>query len=218
MLCCVDPPEQSTGHAVMSPDLQAALGAIERGAEEQLEILRDKKRQLETSEVKLQLVGHVEVNEKGELLKVEVEPEEPDESTEDGGTRKRRVTQSIVSIRDAKRKENIEKQERRWFALAVKKTTASASLGAPPEAMETTTETPAASSLGAEGMAPTAVTSTMEGGMVDLEVAMLSQGDDDDDVYGKKYWTTSEDRTDRSVARAKQKEDHEKQEKEPAAL
>ena len=67
-------------------------------------------------------------------------------------------------------------------------------------------------------MAPTAVTSTMEGGMVDLEAAMLSQGDDDDDVYGKKYRTTSEDRTDRSAARAKQKEDREKQEKECAAL
>ena len=95
----------------MSPDLQAALGAIKRVAEERLEILRDKTRQLETSEVKPQLVGHVEVDEKGELLKVEAEPEEPDESTEDGGTWKRRVTQSIVSIRDAKRKENIEKQE-----------------------------------------------------------------------------------------------------------
>ena len=88
MLCCVDPPEQSTGHVVMSLEIQAALGAIERGAEEQLEILRDKKRQLETSEVKPQLLGHVEVDEKGELPKVEAEPEEPDESTEDGGARK----------------------------------------------------------------------------------------------------------------------------------
>ena len=59
MLCCVDPPEQSKGHAVMSPDLQAALGAIKRGAEERLEILRDKKRQLEASDMKPQLVGHV---------------------------------------------------------------------------------------------------------------------------------------------------------------
>ena len=202
----------------MSLDLQAGLGAIEQGAEKRLEILRDKKRQLETSEVELQLVGHVEVDEKGELLKVEAEPEELDESTEDGGAQKRRITRSIVSIRDAKRKENIEKQERQWFALAVKKPTASASLGAPPEAMETTTETPAASSLGAEGMAPTAVTSTVEGGMWDLEVAMLSQGDGNDDIYGKKYRTTSEDRTDRSAVRAKQKEDREKQERESAAL
>ena len=43
MLCCLDPPKQSKGHTVMSPDLQAALGAIEQGAEEGLEILRDKK-------------------------------------------------------------------------------------------------------------------------------------------------------------------------------
>ena len=62
------------------------------------------------------------------------------------------------------------------------------------------------------------VTSTTEGDTVDLEAAMLSQGDDDDDVYGKKYLTTPEDRTDRSAARAKQKEDREKQEQERKAL
>ena len=183
-----------------------------------MEILRDKKRQLEASDMKPQLVGHVEVDEEGELLKIEVEPEEPDEGTEGGGAPKRRVTQSIVLLRDAKRKKNIEKQEQRWFALAGKKSTTSASLGAPREAMETTTETAAASSLGAEGTAPTVVTSTMEGDTVDLEAAMLSQGDDDDDIYGKKYHTTPKDRTDRSAARAKQKEDREKQEQERKAL
>ena len=98
------------------------------------------------------------------------------------------------------------------------RSTASASLGAPTEAMVTMTETAAASSVGAEGTAPTVVTSTMDGDTVNLEAAMLSQGDDDDDVYGKKYRTTSEDRTDRSAARAKQKEDCEWQEKEYAAL
>ena len=82
----------------MSPDLQAAFGAIERGAEERLEILKDKKRQLKASEMKPQLVGHVEVDEKGELLKIEAEPEEPDEGTEGGGPQKRWVTQSIVLI------------------------------------------------------------------------------------------------------------------------
>ena len=93
-----------------------------------------------------------------------------------------------------------------------KRSTASASLGVPTEAMVATTET------AAEGMAPTAVTSTTEGDTVDLGVAMLSQGDDDDDVYGKKYRTTPENRTDRSAPGAKQKEDREKQEKERAAL
>ena len=180
--------------------------------------MRDKKRQLEASDTKPKLVGHVELDEKGELLKIEVEPEEPDKGTEGGGAQKRWVTQSIVSIRDAKRRKNIEKQERQWFALTGNRSTASASLGAPMEAMVAMTETAAASSVGAEGTAPTAVTSTMEGDTVDLEAAMLSQGDDDDDVYGKKYRTTSEDRTDRSVARVKQKEDCEKQEKERVAL
>ena len=86
------------------------------------------------------------------------------------------------------------------------------------EAMDMTTEMAAASSAGTEGTAPSAVGLTTEGDTVDLEVAMFSQGDDDDDVYGKKYRTMSEDRTDRSVARAKQKEDCEKQEKEHAAM
>ena len=98
------------------------------------------------------------------------------------------------------------------------RSTASASLGAPREAVDTTTETAATSTVGAEERALTAVTSTTEGDTMDLEAAMLSQGDDDEDVYGKKYRTTSEDRTDRSAARTKQKEDCEKQEKEHAAL
>ena len=113
MLCCVDPPKQSKGHAVMSPDLQAALGTIEQGAEERLEMLRERKRQLEASDTKPQLVGHVEVDEEGKLLKIEAEPEEPDEGTESGCASKRRVTQSIASLRDAKQKKNIEKQEQR---------------------------------------------------------------------------------------------------------
>ena len=175
-----------------------------------MEVLKEKKCQLETSDTKPKLVGHVELDEKGEVLKMEVEPEEPDEDTEGGGALKRWITQSVVAIRDAKRKENIQKQERRWFALAVKKSTASASLGAPPETMDTMTV--------ASSLAGAAVTSAMEGDAVDLEVAMLSQGDDDEDVYSKKYCTTSEDRTDRSAARAKQKEDHEKQERECKAL
>ena len=218
MLCCVDPPEQSKGHAVMSPDLQVALGAIERGAEERLEMLRDRKRQLKASDTKPQLVGHVEVDEEVELLKIEAEPEEPDEGMESGGASKRLVTQSIASLRDTKWKKNIKKQENRWFALVGKKSTASASLGTPLEAVETTTETAAASSLGAEGTAPAVVTSTTEGDTVDLEAAMLSQGDDDDDIYGKKYLMTPEDRTGRSAARAKQKADREKQEQECKAL
>ena len=210
MLCYVDPSRRPAAHSVMSADLRVALGAIERGAEEQMEVLKEKKRQLETGDTKPKLVGHVELDEKGELLKMEAEPEEPDEDMEGGGAPKHRVTQSVVAIRDKKRKENIQKQERRWFALAGKKSTASASLGAPLETMDTMTA--------ASGLVEEAVTTAMEGDQVDLEVAMLSQGDDDYDVYGKKNRTTPEDRMDRSTARAKQKEDCEKQEKERAAL
>ena len=164
--------------------------------------MRDKKCQLKASDTKPKLAGHVELDDKGELLKIEAEPEGPDEGTEGGGAPKQWVKQSIVSIRNAKRK-NIEKQKQWWFALTGNRSTASASLGAPTKAMVTMTETAAASSVGAEGMGLTVVTSTTEGDTVDLEAPMLGQGDEDNDVYGKKYRTTSEDRTDRSVARVK---------------
>ena len=105
MLCCVDPPEQSKGYAVISLDLQAALGAIERGAEERLEILRDKKRQLETGKVETKpvLVGHVELDEGGGPQKEETEAGEPDDGAEDEIPCKRRATQSITSLKDVQK-------------------------------------------------------------------------------------------------------------------
>ena len=89
MLYCADPLKQPAAHLVMSADLQVALGAIQRGAEERMEALKQRKHQLEVSETKLKLVGHVEFDKKGELLKIEVEPEGPDKDTEGGGAPKR---------------------------------------------------------------------------------------------------------------------------------
>ena len=190
MLCCVDPPKQSKGHAVMSPDQQAALGTIKRGAEERLEILRDKKRQLETGEVEMKpvLVGHVELDESGGPQKEEAEAGEPDDGMEGEIPCKRRATQSIASLKDTKRRENIMKQEQRWMELTAgrKSSTASASLGAPTEVTTTSTMTSTVSSVGAKGTATATVSSTTEGDTVDLE-AIMSQGDDDNDGYGKKY-------------------------------
>ena len=57
------------------------------------------------------------MDEKGKLLKIEVEPEELDEGMEGGGALKRRVTESIAMIRDTKWKENIQKQERGGLLL-----------------------------------------------------------------------------------------------------
>ena len=99
-----------------------------------------------------------------------------------------------------------------------KSSTASASLGAPPEMTTTSTVMSTVTSMSAEGTATATITSTTEGEMVNLDEAMMNDGDDDDDTYGKKYRTTSEDRTDRSAARAKQKEECEKQEKERAPM
>ena len=191
MLCCVDPPAQSKGHTVMSPDLQAALGAIQRGAEEWLEILKDRKQQLETGEVetKLVLVGHVELDEGGGPQKEETEAGEPDDGKEGKIPCKWRATQSIASLKDVKRRENITKQEQRWMELTEgrKSSTASASLGAPTEVTTTSTVTSTVSSVGAEGTATATISSTTEGDTVDLEEAMMRQGDNDDDGYGKKY-------------------------------
>ena len=113
MLCCIDPPISSTAHMVMSLDLQAFLGAIQRVAKEWLEVLKDKKRQLEMGEVetKLVLVGHIELDEGSEPQKKEEETEKPDDGAEGKIPCKQRVTQSIVALKDAKRKENIMKQE-----------------------------------------------------------------------------------------------------------
>ena len=182
-----------------------------------MEILRDKKRQLEMCEVETKpvLVGHVELDEGGGPQKEEAEAGEPDDGTEGEIPRKWRATQSIASLKDVKRRENITKQEQRWMELTVgcKGSTASASLGAPTEVTTTSILMSTVSSVGAKGMATGTVSSATEG-----DTAMMSQGDNDDDRYSKKYQTTSEDRTDRSVARAKQKEACEKQEHERAAM
>ena len=166
------------------------------------------------------LVGHIELDKDGGPQKEEAEKGELDDGTEGEIPCKWRATQSIASLKDAKRKENIAKQEQRWMELTegCKSSTASASLGALPEMTTTSTMMSTVTSTSAEGMATVTITSTTEGETVDLEEAMMSQDDDNDDTYGKKYRTTSEDRTDRSAARAKQKEECEKQEKERAAM
>ena len=62
------------------------------------------------------------------------------------------------------------------------------------------------------------VSSTMEAAEeIDLEEAMQGHEEEEGD-YGRKYKTTSEDRTDRGAARAKQKEKREKQEREKKAM
>ena len=57
-----------------------------------------------------------------------------------------------------------------------KSSTASMSLGAPPETTTTSTVMSTVTSMSAEGTATATITSTTEGEMVDLEEAMMSQG------------------------------------------
>ena len=74
----VDPLEMKGPQPTMSVDLQKALGAIEKGAQERMEALRARKKQLEvgesTKETVPKLIGHIE----------KVEEEEVKEDTEEG--------------------------------------------------------------------------------------------------------------------------------------
>ena len=90
------------------------------------------------------------------------------------------------------------------------RSTASASMGAPVRSSTVTSTTSVATST---------VSSSVEAEQeVDLEEAMHSQGDKEDDGYNRRYKTMSEDRMDRSTARAKQKEEQECKEMECKAM
>ena len=67
----VDPPRQRGKHPVMSPALEKALSKIEKGAEEWLEVLHSRKKQVEEGETSTEmvpkLIGHVEKVEEEEF-------------------------------------------------------------------------------------------------------------------------------------------------------
>ena len=172
-----------------------------------MEILKGRKHELEagSKEDMKPVLGHIG--------KVETEQAEVEEKEEEGGVqdrpRKRRATQSIATLKDERQKQFMADQERRWLELTGgrygprPKPKASASLGAP---VRSATSTSTATTTAA------AVSSTTEAGEeIDLEDAMQGQEEEEGD-YGRKYKTTSEDRTDRGAARAKQREEREKQE------
>ena len=210
MLELVDPLIPVTEHLPISEDLQKVLGDIQHGAEERLEILKDQKHKLETGaqeEMKL-VLGHIEKVEEEEVTKAERK------ETETGDTgdplRKRRMTQSIAALTEARQRQMMAEQEQWWMELTQgrygPRPRASASEGAPVRSTTVTSTTSTAMAT---------VSSSMEAEQeVDLEEAMHSQGDEEEDGYGKKYKTTSEDRTDRNAARDKQREEKEHKEKE----
>ena len=67
----VDPPKLMGQHPVISPDLEKALSAIQKGAEERMEILKSKKKQGEKGESSFEtvpkLIGHIEKMEEKEI-------------------------------------------------------------------------------------------------------------------------------------------------------
>ena len=170
-----------------------------------MEELKGRKRELEAKakEDTKPVIGHVELVEKKEAE----EEEKDDGGREPERPRKRRATQSVVSIQEERKKQFMADQERRWLELTGgrygprPKPKASASLGAP---VQTTT-------------AATVSSTTEAAQEIDLEEAMQGHEEEKDD-YGRKYKTTSEDRTDRGAARVKQREEREKKEREKKAM
>ena len=92
----VDPPKPRSKHPVMSPALEKALSKIEKGAEERLEVLRNKKKQVGEGEASKEmvprLIGHVE----------KVEEEELEEQTEgDQSAAEKEVGGGLMANREA---------------------------------------------------------------------------------------------------------------------
>ena len=215
MLELVDPPILVTEHPPISEDLQKVLGDIQRWSEERLEVLKGQKRMLETGtkEDMKPVLGHIEKVEEEEVTEME---RKETETGDMDPPQKHRVTQSVTALKEARQNQMMADQERRWLELIKgrygprPRPKASASLGAP---------VGSATAMSTMSTATATVSSTVEAGEeVDLEEAMHSQGDEEESGYGKKYKTTSEDRTDRNAARAKQKEEREHQEKECKAM
>ena len=197
----------------ISKDLQKALSDIQRRAEERLEILKDQKRKLETGaqEEMKPVLGHIEMGEEENVTKAEEEETETGDMGEP--PLKHRTTQSIAALKEARCRQNIAQQEQRWMELMQGQqgsgSTASASVGVPVRSSTV---------ISTISIATSTVSSSVEAEQEDLEEVMHSQGDEEDDGYGKRYKTTSEDRMDRSTARAKQKEEQERKEKERKAM
>ena len=205
ILDVIEPPIPVTKQPPISEDLQKVLGDIEHGAEQRMELLKGRKRELEakSKEEMKPVIGHIEL---AETEEAEVE-EKDDGDREQGQPRKRRTTQSIVSMKEERKKQFMADQERRWLELTGGcyrpriKPKVSASLGAP---VQTTT-------------APTVSSTTEAAEEVGVEQEMQGHEEEEGD-YGRKYKTTSEDRTDRGAARVKQREEREKQEREKKAM
>ena len=92
----VDPPKPRSKHPVMSSALEKALSKIEKGAEEQLEVLWNKKKQVEEGEASVEtvprLISHVE----------KVAEEELEEQTEgDQPGAEKEVSGGLMADREA---------------------------------------------------------------------------------------------------------------------
>ena len=77
----VDPPKLTGWYPAIRPDLEKALSAIQKGAEERLEVLKSKKKQVEQGESSVEtvpkLIGHIE--------KMEADKEIEDKQEGDSG-------------------------------------------------------------------------------------------------------------------------------------
>ena len=160
------------------------------------------------------LIGHIKLVEGSNMSALKTELKTGDKKAEPGDQgeppQKWKVMQSISALKEAKWKEHIEQQKRRWIELTQG--------GGVSNLTGTSTVTSMILTV------TSTVMSTMEPGDADIEVemdleeVMQSQGDEEVEGYGQKYKTTLEDRTDWDAAEAKQKEEEEQKQKEKQAL
>ena len=197
----------------ISLDLERALGAIQKGAEERLSALRSKEQQLGQGETSSEtvpvLVGHIKKMELGDdeteddVAKkdkevggrqtadkaVEEEEEEvgDEQMTSKDKLRKTRSTASVSKIKEQRRQAMVKEQERHWQEATKK------------------------------GLGDVAVAE------VDLEEAMMSEESEKQEEKDKEkskeaevYTKTHEKRAERSLSRAEKREQEEKRKKEEA--
>ena len=234
----VDPPEMMGPQPTMSTDLQKALGAIEKGAQECMDALRARKEQLEagksTKETVPKFIGHIE---KVEEEEVEEDIEEanviPTEGDDDGKVCK---MAKVVATGEKEVGEQMEEDTEDKSKKSEKDT--GTKTGKKEELKKKPRSTPSAARLKEEKHQARIkeqerrwkeVTVKALGGPagdIYLEDAMMSpdegekqmdktkQDMEESDTYGKVYTKTHEKRAERSTSQAERKEQEEKKKKE----
>ena len=236
----VDPPQSRSRYQVMSPALEQAFSAIEKGAEERLEVLRSKKEHVEAGEVSAEtvpkLIGHMEKVEE-ECLEEQMEQTgggHPAAGEEVGD----RLTadKEVAVAGEAESEQMTEGTDTDKSAKPTDKAEASDS------SRRKTRSTPLISRMKEErkrakvkeqerrwAEATATGLGEIPAGQLDLEGSMISldEGDkqqalgkdkmDKEEGYGKVYTKTHEKRAEQSLSRSERREEEEERKRQEAA-